>query len=327
MHTAVALTERFNSTLREMARAAWFDGKLEWDLILPYLVLFYNSTIQEATGCSPFFLEHGREPVLPWHPTSFVPEASDSVNDFVLKHLYGLHLTWEAAMRSVHDAEEARKSRHDEKYQTNVKFNPGDRVLVLQPGRVSKMDLPYAGPYRILWGPDERDRYALRDLEGRRWNQFHVGKLKLWPVTEDLDDEYYIVDQILDSKQASNGEWLFLVKWRGYSAKYNSWEPLANLNKEAKDQAMSLIKATADDRERQGDSDAHLAEARVQGSAVAHAEQGGQHHPLAIAPPSTSKRKIHKETTKAGDSAVVALQAPTTTREERAARRAARLWA
>ncbi|KAL1508167.1 hypothetical protein AB1Y20_004288 [Prymnesium parvum] len=125
MHTAVALTERFNSTLREMARAAWFDGKLEWDLILPYLVLFYNSTIQEATGCSPFFLEHGREPVLPWHPTSFVPEASDSVNDFVLKHLYGLHLTWEAAMRSVHDAEEARKSRHDEKYQTNVKFNPG----------------------------------------------------------------------------------------------------------------------------------------------------------------------------------------------------------
>ena len=78
--------------------------------------------------------------------------------------------------------ERERKEEHDRKYQTNVVFEAGDRVLLLQPGRRSKMELPYVGPFRILWGPDERDRYALRDMEGRAFNEFHVSKLKLWPA-------------------------------------------------------------------------------------------------------------------------------------------------
>jgi hypothetical protein len=67
MHTGVGLTERFNATLREMARAAYFDSKRQWDLYLPYIVMFYNATVQESTGFSPYFIEHGREPSLPWH--------------------------------------------------------------------------------------------------------------------------------------------------------------------------------------------------------------------------------------------------------------------
>ena len=69
MHTGVGLVERFNASLRDMARAAYFDTKAEWDLYLPYLVMFYNATVQESTGFSPFFIEHGREPVLLWHMT------------------------------------------------------------------------------------------------------------------------------------------------------------------------------------------------------------------------------------------------------------------
>ena len=87
--------------------------------------------------------------------------------------------------------EKQRKQIHDQKYQTNISFSPGDRVLLLQPGRQDKMSMPYVGPYRVVQGPDERDRYQLRDLEGRRFNYFHVSKLKLWPDSEDIDDEYY----------------------------------------------------------------------------------------------------------------------------------------
>ena len=67
MHHAAALCERFNHTLREMARAAYFDHECQWDLFLPYLVMFYNASLSEVTGFSPYFLEHGREPSLPWH--------------------------------------------------------------------------------------------------------------------------------------------------------------------------------------------------------------------------------------------------------------------
>ena len=98
------------------------------------------------------------------------------------------------------------------------------------------MEMPYIGPYRVLWGPDERDRYALRDLFGRRFNEFHVSKLKLWPLDNDISDDYYIVDAIIGSRQGQL-EREYLVKWRGYSNKYNKWEPLSNLTEAAQAEA------------------------------------------------------------------------------------------
>ena len=104
------------------------------------------------------------------------------------------------------------------------------------------MEMPYVGPYRVLWGPDERDRYALRDLPGRRFNEFHVSKLKAFPrAAEEVigDDEYYVVEDILDTRER-HGRTEYLVKWRGYSKKHNSWEPLENLNEAAREQAREL---------------------------------------------------------------------------------------
>ena len=66
MHTAVAGAERFNHSLREIARAAHFDHGFEWDLLLPMIVSWYNSLVQTSTGFSPFYLDHGRDPLTPW---------------------------------------------------------------------------------------------------------------------------------------------------------------------------------------------------------------------------------------------------------------------
>ncbi|RPG35726.1 MAG: hypothetical protein CBB72_005195, partial [Muricauda sp. TMED12] len=241
MHTAVGLCERFNHALRTMARAAYFDTKCEWDLFLPYLVMFYNATVQESTGFSPYFIEHGREPVLPWHLVNGQEEeGSSSISEYVNKHVLGLHLAWEALMANISEVEKQRKEQHDRRYQTNVAFQPGDRVLLLQPGRRSKMEMPYVGPYRVLWGPDERDRYALRDLDGRRFNEFHVSKLKLWPSDgEALPEDYYVVESIVDSR-VHNGERQWLVKWRGWASKWNSWEPWEHLSDAAQAEAIEF---------------------------------------------------------------------------------------
>ena len=144
--------------------------------------------------------------------------------------------------KTLERIEQERRDAHNAKYRTNVVFGAGDLVLLLQPGRVSKMEMPYVGPYRVLWGPDERDRYALRDLPGRRFNEFHVSKLKAFPrAAEEVigDDEYYVVEDILDTRER-HGRTEYLVKWRGYSKKHNSWEPLENLNEAAREQAREL---------------------------------------------------------------------------------------
>ena len=41
------------------------DSHKDWDLILPYVGFAYNTTKQESTGFSPFYLLYGREAKLP----------------------------------------------------------------------------------------------------------------------------------------------------------------------------------------------------------------------------------------------------------------------
>ena len=86
------------------------------------------------------------------------------------------------------------------------------------------MDMPYVGPFRVVAGPDERDRYLLRDLWGRMHSHFHVSKLKAWPLKSGdvVDDDYYDIEEILDAR-TRDGEREYLVKWTGYANKYNSW--------------------------------------------------------------------------------------------------------
>lgn len=38
----------------------------------------------------------------------------------------------------------------------------------------------------------------------------------------------YVVEKIIISKE-DNGKKMYRVKWKGWSAKYNTWEPLTNL--------------------------------------------------------------------------------------------------
>ena len=48
------------------------------------------------------------------------------------------------------------------------------------------------------------------------------------PVILDREHEFFEVEDILDGK-CKNGKWEFLVSWKGYSARDNSWEPEENI--------------------------------------------------------------------------------------------------
>ncbi|KAJ2506324.1 hypothetical protein GGI11_006704 [Coemansia sp. RSA 2049] len=46
---------------------------------------------------------------------------------------------------------------------------------------------------------------------------------------DDDDDEVYVVEKILDDRQASNGVTEYLIKWEGYLNSENSWEGEENI--------------------------------------------------------------------------------------------------
>ena len=154
MHTVVGICERFNTTLRELARAAWFDHRCQWDLYLQWALAFYNATVQASTGYSPFYLNNGRQFEFAWTPeewSKLKTNLATSAQEYVQRHITTMHASWDVVQRALQQTEERRREAHDNKYQTNVKFDVGDLVLILQPGRRSKMDPLYRGPRTALW--------------------------------------------------------------------------------------------------------------------------------------------------------------------------------
>lgn len=50
-------------------------------------------------------------------------------------------------------------------------------------------------------------------------------KIQEISISENSDDSEYEVERIVD-KQLRNGKAYYLVKWKGYTEKSNSWEPI-----------------------------------------------------------------------------------------------------
>ena len=131
------------------------------------------------------------------------PEGGEAA-DHIRRQAALVHIAWDAALQAADAQEVKRREEHNKKYQTNVVFAPGDWVLILQPGRIHKLSMPHVGPFRVVEGPDDRDRYRyqLRDLHFRvrhRW--FSVKRLKAYPPlakgVEELGEDYYIIERII----------------------------------------------------------------------------------------------------------------------------------
>ncbi|UYV73857.1 hypothetical protein LAZ67_11001152 [Cordylochernes scorpioides] len=69
-------TERMNRTLADMMAMYIDERHQNWDEILPFVTFAYNSSIQDTTGYSPYFLIHGREPLTFLDSTFEMPELS-----------------------------------------------------------------------------------------------------------------------------------------------------------------------------------------------------------------------------------------------------------
>ena len=80
------LIERFNRTLLNMLSIAAAENERDWDLHVPLLTLAYRTSMQESTGCTPFYLMFGREARLPADVVFGLPPNSipQQVNQYAL---------------------------------------------------------------------------------------------------------------------------------------------------------------------------------------------------------------------------------------------------
>jgi hypothetical protein len=228
-------TERQNQTLEQYLRSYVAYQQDDWVEWLPMAEFAYNNSHHEAIGCSPFYAHMGRNPRMEFEfadREQDVPEARNRA-----QHMR--ELREEMTKRLDH----ARKTqaKYADRKTTPMTYGKGDQVWLaarnihtIRPCK--KLDFKHFGPFEVL---DAVGAQAYRlDLKGTLTgihNVFHVSLLEPYrgrpgaegaqpgPVEVEGEEEYE-VEEVLDAN-TTRGQRRYLVKWKGYPTKFNSWVP------------------------------------------------------------------------------------------------------
>src|SRR6266481_6253519 len=108
------IVERFNRTLLNVISTTVGPSR-QWDTVLPYLRLAYNTAIHEVTGHSPFFINFGRDPKMPHDLSLTVPSGAElhGNKEFLEKIRQNLEKAWDAARKSISTEQQRQKVIYD----------------------------------------------------------------------------------------------------------------------------------------------------------------------------------------------------------------------
>ncbi|UYV70284.1 hypothetical protein LAZ67_7002373 [Cordylochernes scorpioides] len=185
------LTERLNRTLINMISMYVNTDQKNWDEILPFVTHAYNTTIQETTGYSPFFLLFGREPMSLLDDENIPTDSNmDDYDEYIENYLDKIARTRQVVINNTEKTQERMKRNYDKKHNERI-YEPGHLVAVWTPvrkiGKCEKLLRKYFGPYRILKKLSNVN-YLIepKDNPGQDPLIVHVSRLK--PYFERIDE-------------------------------------------------------------------------------------------------------------------------------------------
>ncbi|UYV78663.1 hypothetical protein LAZ67_16002321, partial [Cordylochernes scorpioides] len=148
------LTERLNRTLINMISMYVNVDQRNWDEILPFITHAYNTTIQDTTKYSPFFLLYGREPVSILDDTNiFIEPDSEDYDEYVSKLMEKIVRTRDIVKVNTEKSQAKMINFYNQKHR-QTGYEPGDLVALWTPiripGKCEKLLRRYFGPYIVL---------------------------------------------------------------------------------------------------------------------------------------------------------------------------------
>jgi transposase InsO family protein len=244
-------TERTNTVIEEVLRHFLDDKQKNWEDLLPLVAFALNNAKSATTQETPFYLNNGRRPLTPFTldlSQNNIP-ALEAVFQDMDKALNGV----QALIRAAQD----RQKHYADKKRAPHTFKAGEKVWLSTKNLkfikgTKKLHPKFIGPFPIekMIGSDETTANAAKltlPTSYRIHPVFHVSLLKPFkegasaetrtnPLPDVVDGiPYYNVEKILAHRwkktkgRKGRGTLQFLIKWEGYDATHNSWEPMKNL--------------------------------------------------------------------------------------------------
>ena len=170
------LTERFNATIAKMI-GMYTDTHDDWDRFLPHLIFAYNTSVQETTGYSPYFLMHGYEPTLGIEAQ--LNQSQTLGENFAFENIAYANRAREIAAAATERSQARAKERFDE-HRRDFKYNAGDKVWIRRMrryvGKTDKLLPAYVGPFVVLC-QTAPNNYLVEDEAGKT-DTVNVERLK-----------------------------------------------------------------------------------------------------------------------------------------------------
>ena len=199
-----AVTERFNATFLSMCSMYVDKHQRDWDKYIPFLCFAYNTSVHPATNETPFFLMHGREPVLPIDVAlqTTVSLPLFEVNRFKMLLTERLTEAQETVLEGLQKAANKSKLRWDPKVRPKT-YRPGDRIWLFYkklvgvqkpkgyPNRRSKLGHHWRGPFRVVQSRGE----SLYDVVGPNNRPMDVANRALMKPYHDWVNPYTETDE------------------------------------------------------------------------------------------------------------------------------------
>ena len=227
------LVEKYNGTLMETIRAYVSDNQVDWDEFIPYALAAYRGTKHSTTGESPYFLLYGREFIRPIDAALNISETQALTERESIEKLID---TKEFVKNKVEEAQKTQALQYNKK-RSKGKFEKDDLIMLYIPrplpkGRKKKLQKLWEGPYVVIRKESEVN-YTIAPENNRKNKQtVHIDRMKKYYPTKSKDkgdDDEFEVDEILE-KRGKGNEVEYLVRWKGFTNRYNSWIKKANMN-------------------------------------------------------------------------------------------------
>ena len=183
--------ERLNHELVQRLQRLSVNDTSNWDLYLRQALFAFHAHTNRRLGCSPFYLQHGVEPILPSTSTYHEKPLSNverlETQEERRQHVQDLRkYRTDAANKYKESITKMADARDDGNFSTPI--SPGDLVMREVLNRKTKLHPKWDGPFVVLDSTD-KDTYQLATANGYTIRNL-VNGVRLRRLTSDERGEY-----------------------------------------------------------------------------------------------------------------------------------------